>query len=288
MNSRKSRSQRRQGIAKKVSKPLQKPPNVSFSRRTGIWMAGILTAALAAASGTWLTGLSGKAAGAFHLSSGPVLTATADVLFESNQYALTTPVTTIADRVTLQNGTATGEAIMALISRHGGVAVGLLNVTLVLQGHRDGLRIIDINPQILGRHLPAPKAAYLVVPRQGTEPIQAVTADTDLTFPELESGGVPYFSKYEVSLADGESESFQISFTAATGFRIFNLIITYLFEGKQYQQTVPGPDNGAFEIAGLARDYDYYGTIYWGPSWNQFEVASTAQACQMFPRSRGC
>lgn len=191
---------------------------------------------LAAALGTWLTGLGNTVASSFN--RGPALTAIADVLFDSNQYALTKPVTTVADRVTLLGGVASDQAVMSVIARHGGVAVGLLNVTLVLQGHRDSLRIVDIKPQVLTRPESAPTAAYLSYPQ--------------------------------------------------AGFHEFNLLITYITGGRQYEQTVPGPGNGAFEIAGQAPDYHDYGTVYWGLSGNQFEVASTEQDCNLFPRSRGC
>jgi hypothetical protein len=161
-------------------------------------------------------------------------------------------------------------------------------VTLVLQGHRAGLRIIDIVPQAVADPGPPPTAAFLSFPAAGTFATIQVSADMDRAFPVLQSGGSPYFSAHEIQLANGESTTFQIAFTAATGFHEFTLGVTYITGGRQEQLTVPGPFDGLFKIAGMAISYHDYHTVYWGLSANQLAVATHSQDCQLFPGSGGC
>lgn len=236
------------------------------------------------ALGAWLIDW-GKSVGA---NSGPALAVIVDVdPMSSNSYALTDPVTSAADRITLLSGTASPEDIMALIMRHGGAPLGSLDATLILEGRWSSLRIIDIQPQILPAK-GAPVAAFLSFPTAGSVSVIPVTADLNQPFPVLETGSGPYFNTHEIDLVQGERESFRISFQATKGYYEFNLLVTYVSGGKQYQQTIPGPTNGVFRLAAMAADYHDYGTIYFGISGNQFEVASRSQACRVFPKSRGC
>ena len=262
-----------------------------FPGRLVAWIAGVLGAGLAAALGVWLSGLGHSALSL--VDRGPALTATADVFSPSPKYVLTTAVISRADRLTLLGGFATGTQVLSVITRHGGVPIGSLDLILDLQGHRSGLRVIDIAPQVVPSGK-APTAAFLAFPQEGTEPIIPVSADMDQAFPALDSGGVPYFSGHDIDLANGENETFKISFTASSGFREFRLIVTYVTGGKQYQQAVSGPDapggpdSEVFELAGQGGDSHDYSTVYYGLSDNQFQVASAAQDCSLFPKSRGC
>jgi hypothetical protein len=235
---------------------------LGFSRRAAAWGAGVLAAALAAALGTWLTGLGNTVANS--LNRGPALSAIADILSGPYSYALAEPVTSENDRVTLLSGTASDSALVSLISRHGGAPVRRLDVTLVLQGHRDGLRVIDIVPQETNQPEPSPTAAFLAPPSAGTFANIQVSVDMDQPFPVLQSAGSPYFSRDEIQLANGESTTFQITFTATTGFHVFSLVVTYITDGKQERFTVPGPFDGLFKIAGIATDYRNYHMVYWG------------------------
>jgi hypothetical protein len=246
---------------------------------------------VAAALGVWLTGLGNSIVAV--IDRGPALTAVADVLWPSPTYVLKTAVSSRADRLALLGGFATGTQVLSEVARHGGVPVGSLDLVVDLQSHRSDLRVIDIRPQVVPAGK-APAAAFLAFPQEGVEPVIPVAADMEDTFPELDSGGVPYFSEHDIDLASGENETFKMSFTASTGFREFRLIITYVTGGRQYQQAVPGPDvpggpdGDVFKLAGQAGDYHDYGTVYYGLSDSQFQVATAAQECELFPRSRGC
>jgi len=104
----------------------------------------------------------------------------------------------------------------------------------------------------------------------------------------LDNGARPYFDSHEIDLVRGERKSFRMTFVAKTGYHQFSLTITYLYGSKQYEQTIPGPTDGLFQVTGESSDYHDYGTVYFGIGSNQFEVASRSQACDMFRHSRGC
>src|ERR1700735_5189966 len=135
MSSRKNRARRGRGGDSGRSRRRQRAqpakPGFALSRRAAAWGAGVLAAALAAALGTWLTGLGSTVADGLH--RGPALSAIADILPGPYDYALGQPVRSTPDRVTLFSGTASDGAVMSLITRHGGAPVEYLDVTLVLQ-----------------------------------------------------------------------------------------------------------------------------------------------------------
>jgi hypothetical protein len=290
MGRRKRRSRGAHGGVGQSSQPRQKGHRAKqehgFYRRAGAWGAGVLAVALAGALGTWLTGLGHNVAD--NLSRGPSLSAFVDILPGPYDYVLADPVTSTADRVTLLSGTASNGALMSLIARHHGAPVHYLDVTLVLQGHRDGVRVVDIVPQVVTNPGPPPTGAFLAFPSEGTLPNIQVSADMDRSYPLLQSGGAPYFNANEIQLANGESTTFQIAFTATTGFHEFTLMVTYISDGSQEQLAVPGPLDGLFKIAGTAPSYLDYRIVYLGLSANEFAVATLSQDCQLFPRSRGC
>jgi hypothetical protein len=241
---------------------------------------------LATALGAWLTDW-GKSFTA-NSTSGPAFYAIADVDPGSGQdYVLASPVTSAADKVTLLSGTASDADVMALIARHGGVPVSRLTVTVILTGNRSGLRIVDITPNVVAAKL-IPAAAYLLFSSAGAVGVTSVNANLDSPLPVLDQGSSPYFESHEIDLGRGERYSFRMTFEAETGYRQFNLAVTYIYGSKQYEQTIPGPADGLFQVTGRAKDYHAYGTIYYGIGPSQFEVASKSQSCSIFPHSKGC
>ena len=253
--------------------------------RSGAWIAGVAAVVLAAALGAWLTDW-GKSFTA-NSTSGPAIYAIADVdPMSSNDYVLANPVTSTADKVTLLTGTASYADVMGLITRHGGVPVSHLTVTVILTGNRSSLRIVDIEPNIVVAKT-IPDAAYLSFPSAGAVDIVPLSADLDRPFPALSEGSSPYFHSHQTELKRGERESFRMTFDAST-YHEFNLTMTYVYGGKEYEQPIPGPRNGLFQVTGTASDYHDYGITYIGIANNKFEVASKAQACGIFSHSRGC
>ena len=230
----------------------------------------------------------GKAALASRVDNGPALSVFTDIDPSATyDYALTTPVTSAADQVTLESGTASDAEVTALIARHGGVAVSQLNATIVLQSRRASLQVVDIQPRILVAEK-APAAAFVAYPKQGVVPVLPVTISLDTAFPAFMSGSSPYFRHHQIQLARGESETFGASFMATTGYYEFDLVITYITAGKQVRQVIGGPGGRPFRLAAQAADYRAYGTVYAGMAGNQFEVAGKPQLCALFPASRGC
>jgi hypothetical protein len=268
--------------------PGTNPRRPWFLRGAGAWVAGIVSGVLVVAGGAWFLDFGRSVAD----NSGPALAAVADVdPLSTHSYALADPVTSAADKVTLLSGTGSAAQVTRLIARHGGVPVSRMDVTLILEGRRSSLRIVNIQPQI--RHEPAgrpPRAAFIQLPQAGSEPVIPVTTELGQPGSVLETKSGPYFDSEQIDLVRGERESFRISFLATTGYYEFTLLVTYVDGGHQYEQTIPGPIDGTFRLAGLAADYHDYGALYLGTSeaGNQFEVASTAQSCQLFKKSAGC
>jgi hypothetical protein len=285
-NRRRSRNQHpatRPGAKKPQEKKLA---GTGLFSRTGAWLAGVAAVVLATALGSWLTdwGKSFTASSA----SGPAFYASVNVdRGSTDYYVLASPVTSAADRVTLLSGTASDADVMALIARHGGVPVHQLTVTVILTGNRSSLRIVDITPNMMATRA-APAAAYLAFPTGGAVGVTSVNVNLDRPLPVLYKGSSPYFDSNEIDLVRGERYSFRMTFETGTGYHEFNLIVTYIYAGKQYEQTIPGSTHGLFQVIGPAADYHDYRIIYFGINPNQFEVASKTQSCILFPHSGGC
>jgi hypothetical protein len=263
----------------------------------GVLAAAVIVAVAAAGAGTWLargTGhvapRGGGAALAARSHSAPPLSVFVDIHPAGTgtyYYALSTPVTSTADQVTLGSGTAPYSAVADLITRHGGAPVGRFNATITLQSNRASLQVVDIQPQIL-RSGPGPTAAFLAFPQEGTTESVPVSADLDAPFPAFMSGSAPFFGPHQVELELGERETFYVSFTAVKRSYEFNLLVTYIVGARQYQKVIDGPGPGPFRIAAKPSDYHAYKTVYQGLSANQFVTADHQQLCVLFPGSRGC
>ncbi|MCO5993324.1 hypothetical protein NE234_08135 [Actinoallomurus sp. WRP9H-5] len=259
----------------------------SFGYRAGAWAAGILAVVLASALGGWLTDW-GKSF-VSNPNRGPALSAIVDVdNFAASAYVLAEPVTSTADRVTLESGTAGESDIMALIQRHGGAAVTKIDATIVLEGRRSSLRIVDIRP----RPRPVkkvPAAAFLAITPGGSEPTIPVSVDFGHGAPVFMGGSRPYFRYHQIDLTRGERTTLAVTFTATAGYHEFDLVVTYVTGGKQFQQTIPGPTAGVFRLAARSSDYHTYGTVYEGSLDDKFTVAGRQELCsQLFRASRGC
>lgn len=259
-----------------------KKKRLRFLRGPVGWVATIVSGILIAAGTAWVLDFA-RTAGE---NSGPAMSAIADVDSLSTRcYALADPITSAADKVTLLSGTASPAQVTALLARHGGVNVGRLVLTLILEGRRGSLRIVNIQPQV--RSVKPPAAAMLQYASAGSVDITQVTADLDSPVPQLDEGSQPYFNSKEIDLVRGERQTFRVTFEAATGSFEFNLLVTYVTGGKQYEQTIPGPARGYFLLSGLDAERQY-GTVYAGVSENQFEVASVPQARLIFSKTQGC
>jgi hypothetical protein len=260
--------------------------------RRNAFTAAIVALVLVAALIVWRTSLGSpdrsKAALASRDDKGPALLVFADIgPSATGYYVLTTPVTSAADLVTLEGGAESDADVEALIARHGGVAVGQLDATIVLQSERASLQVVNIEPLILAPKK-APDAAFVAYPRQGVVPVLQVTVNLDSALPVLMSGSSPYFRDHQIELGRGERETFGVSFMASAGYYEFDLLITYITAGKQYRQIAYGPGGQVFRLASQASDYHTYRTVYAGVSGNQFEVANRSQLCALFRVARGC
>jgi hypothetical protein len=265
------------------------------SRREALAMAGI-AAVVAVGLGTWLvrTGHvalhSSGGALAAQSDSAPPLSVFVDIHPAGTgtyYYALSAPVTSAADQVALESGTAPYSAVADLIARHGGAPVGRFNATITLQSNRHGLQVVDIQPQILNSG-PGPTAAFLAFPQEGTTESVPVSVDLDAPFPAFMSGSAPFFGPHQVVLKLGERKTFYASFTAVKRSYEFNLLVTYILGTRQYQKVADGHSSTPFRIAAMATDYRTYKTIYQGLSSNQFVIADHERLCVLFPDSRGC
>jgi hypothetical protein len=292
-----SRSPSLPPAAEQRSFPVPLGHRLRRSRMT-VLAAAIVVAVAAVGVGTRLAGGAGYLAP--HAGGGSALAAHKDTALPLSvfvdihpaetgtfYYVLATPVTSAADQVTLGSGTEPDSAVADLITRHGGAPVGGFNATIVLQGNRPSLQIVDIQPQILSSG-PGPTAAFLAYPQEGALDSVPVSVDLDAAFPAFMSGPVPFFGPHQVELKLGERETFDVSFTAARRSYEFNLLVTYITGGRQYQQVIGGPGSEPFRIAAKAADYRTYKTVYQGLSSNQFVIADHAQVCVIFPDSRGC
>jgi hypothetical protein len=254
----------------------------AFLGGAGRWVAGVVSGILVVAGGAWLLGFARSVSD----NSGPAIVAIGDIgPLSTRCYALADPVTSAADKVTLLSGTASPAQVTALIARHGGVNVGRLVLTLILEGHRDSLRIVNIQPQV--RVVKPPTAALLQYASAGSVDITEVSANLDSPFPQLEENAQPYFNSKEIDLVRGERQTFRVTFEATTGSFKFNLLVTYVTGDQQHEQTIPGPAHGYFLLSGLDAEQQY-GTVYSGVSGNQFKVASQPQARLIFRKTEGC
>lgn len=252
----------------------------AFLRGTFGWVTTVISGIIIAAGGVWLVNFA-RSVGE---SRGPAMAAIGDIdPLSTRCYALADPITSAADKVTLLSGTATPAQVSALIARHGGVNVGRLVLTLILTGRRSSLRIVNIQPHV--HKVNPPTAALLQYASAGTVDITQVSSNLDSLGAQFEESSQPYFNSQEIDLVNGERQTFRITFEATTGSFAFNLLVTYVTGGQQYEQTISGPSHGYFLLSGL---YTHYGTVYSGVNDNQFEVASEAQSRLIFSKTQGC
>ncbi len=252
----------------------------AFLRGTFGWVTTVVSGIIIAAGGVWLLDFARSVGD----SSGPAMAAVGDIdPLSTRCYALADPITSASDKVTLLSGTASPAQVSALIARHGGVNVGRLVLTLILTGRRSSLRIVNIQPQV--HKVKPPTAALLQYASAGTVDITQVSSNLDSPFAQLEESSQPYFNSQEIDLVNGERQTFRITFEATTGSWAFNLLVTYVTGGQQYEQAISGPSHGYFLLSGLDTRY---GTVYSGVNENQFEVASEAQSRLIFSKTEGC
>lgn len=253
-----------------------------FFRSTGAWVATVISGIIVVAGGAWLLDFARSVGD----SRGPAMAAVGDIdPLSTRCYALADPITSASDKVTLLSGTASAGQVSALIARHGGVNVGRLVLTLILTGRRNSLRIVNIQPQV--HTVKPPTAALLQYASAGTVDITQVSSNLDSLGAQLEESSQPYFNSQEIDLVNGERQTFRITFEAQTGSWAFNLLVTYVTGGQQYEQTISGPSHGYFLLSGLDAEQDY-GTVYSGVNENQFEVASQTQSRMIFSKTEGC
>ncbi|MGH3247908.1 MAG: hypothetical protein ACRDOI_17140 [Trebonia sp.] len=158
----------------------------------------------------------------------------------------------------------------------------------MLYSNAPSVRVVDIQPQLLATRSPAPAAAFLSHSNQGTVANTQVTVNLDSAVPAFMSGGTPFFAGGQPVLPSGQSQTITATFLATRGYFEFDLLVTYIAGGKQYQITVRKPTEGTFQLASKTADYRTYRTVYLGVSPNQFEIADKSQECGLFPSSRGC
>jgi hypothetical protein len=270
----------------------------TFTYKAAAWTAGIIGTVLATVLSAWLTDWgnalfshsdSNRAPGSYAASGLPPLSVIVDIDPGGTlNYALATPVTSSADQVTLESGTASNSDVSALITRHGGVAVGQLTAMIVLHSNGPSIQIENIQPQVLAAKTPPPTAAFLAYPQQGIVPVAPVTVNLNSAFPALMSGSTPFFNRDQILLSSEQSQTITATFYTTSGYSEFDLVITYITGGRQYQMTVHDPADGAFRLTAKATAYRTYREVYQGISGNQFEIADKSQLCDLFPRAQGC
>lgn len=248
--------------------PAGPPPGTEApeeGRRSGrallTWVAGILSAVIAAVVGVVFTGWFGSLGpGAFDELSGvaaPFTVAYVSIR-DDPDLALREPVATARDRAILLGIPEEGERA-EFMERHHAAPVGNVTAIAVLNGNRSSLRIADLRPRILSRG-PVSAGALLRPAGAGEAGTIEIRADLDRKAPrfmpvEGNDKDTPYFESQQIDLARDERATLIMTFTARKAYYEFDIVATVVTGDGTEEVVIRGPGDRPFRVTGPAPDY---------------------------------
>lgn len=278
--------------ARTVSAPprKQEPEQAASGRWKGplTWFAGIASGVIIAAVGvvftTWFNGPGSGAIDA--VSSGPPIEVGHVAVDDSElPTVLREPVTDPGERVLMRSGGS--DQLDALLTRHRVASVGDMNVTVVLVGNRNSVRIVDMKPVVRSRGLVS-DGAFLAPITAGE--VDTVELSTDLDRPPLrfttpEDRRTSYFSKKQIDLKRDERVTLSLSIRGKKQYYEFDLVATVLAGDRSEQVVIKGPDGSPFRLTGAAKSYRSY---YQESAMGGWEFRSRDQWCASDPVPEEC
>ncbi|MGA5699852.1 hypothetical protein [Peterkaempfera bronchialis] len=256
------------------------PEAAPAGRQWRAWLAGVAAAVVAAVLGGIFTGWWGATGpDALRSLTGEPPLHVIMVRTEEGPLALETPVTAPGERAALLPG-ASEEQFGQVVRAHKGAGAGRLDVTVVLEGARGSVRIVDIVPRVRASGSPL-TGAYFAPTTAGEVGTVALSADMDAPRPGFSAGGgsKAYFRQKQIDLARGEQTTVVMSFTARQASYAFDLQVTVSADGKAQTLTLAPQDGGLFRVTGLPRKPQRYARVY-VRSAGAWVVAAGPQRCK--------
>ncbi|SPL88970.1 unnamed protein product [[Actinomadura] parvosata subsp. kistnae] len=249
------------------------------------WLAGILSAVIVAAAGVVVTAwLNADGPDTLDRVTGepPVKVGHVAVDHAAQDLALRTPVQDPADRAVLL-GSAGASRRDAVLARHEWAPLEAAELTVVLVGNRSSVRIVDIQPRVLGR-APVSDGALLVHTPAGEADAIELAADLDQPAPRFATSGdpdTPYFRKKQIDLKRDERVTLSMAVTGTAACYTFDLLVTVLAGDRTEQLTITGPDRTPFRVTGTSATYQGYYTYSQMGGW---QPIPRSQACAIEPK----
>ncbi|NUW35970.1 hypothetical protein HTZ77_31805 [Nonomuraea sp. SMC257] len=223
------------------------------------WVAGIAAAVIGTASGVVFTGwFNSLGPAAFDGLGGSPPVTVAYVMLQNDglDLALREPVTAFQDRAILL-GRPDAAQRAAFLERYRAAGIGRMQITVVLEGNRAGLRIADVRPRVLSSAPPS-DAALLTPSSAGEAPAIEVVADLDRPVPRLttkKDPRVPYFSTRQIDLVRGERATLSITAATTKGFYEFEFVATVVSDGHAEELRITAPGGRPFRLTARSRAY---------------------------------
>ncbi|WP_155357422.1 hypothetical protein [Acrocarpospora macrocephala] len=210
----------------------------------------------------------------------PLLRVTEDL---EGAVALDRPIDDADDRAALLTDP---DSFPRLVAKYGGATVGRVDVSIVAEGGRGRVRVVDIRPRI-ARKLPALDDSYFL-PGSGGEPA-VISMTSYLDRPDIrfhlpgKAGGL-YFSAKHIEIARGEQVGLLLTFEAKKAYYEFDIVVTVLADGREYQKIINRKDGTKFRVTGVAADYRRF---YEGDGSTWYPMRKGGK-CRIFTKSKGC
>ncbi|MFF0771239.1 hypothetical protein ACFYUK_20295 [Nonomuraea wenchangensis] len=181
------------------------------------------------------------------------------------------------------------ESFSRLVTKYQGAPVGRLDLTIVAEGGRSRVRVVDIRPRV-ARRLPVLTGSYFRPTSAGEAGVISMKSDLDRPDSRFRLSGKSdrlYFSTKQIELARGEQVTLLLTFEAKKAFYEFDLVATLIADGREYQQVIERKSGGKFRVTGAAKDYRRYHQTYEGDGFS-WSPMSRPVKCRIFPKSKGC
>ncbi len=264
------------------------PERSGRGRAAVSWVAGILSAVVIAAIGVVFTTWYGsRGVDAIDRISGsrPVNVVYVDIDESERKIALRERVSDSRERVIFLG--RDGVQYQALRTRHHAALIGEMQVTVVLEGSRSTLRIVDIQPRVLTKG-PVSKGALLVPTTAGEVGTIELSADLDRPTPRFttpKNRRTPYFTSKQIDLKRDERVTLVMSIKGRKAYYEFDLVATVIAEGRTEKISIKGPDGTPFRLTGPAVDYD---SVYVQSSIGGWTPVTRERQCTIVPKSKAC
>ncbi|UBU08959.1 hypothetical protein [Nonomuraea gerenzanensis] len=248
-----------------------------------MWVAGIVSAVLAAAAGVVFTGwFNTLGPGVFDevVSKEPLTVAYVSISDEGPSIALRDPVTSPQDRAILL-GRADAMEEAAFLERHRAAQVGRMVVVAVLSGNRARLRIADVRPRVLERE-PVSDSALLNPASAGEEGTIEIAADLDRPVPlfvPLKGRKTPYFQTKQIDLVRDEQVTLAMTLTACEAYYEFEFVATVVSDGRAEEVVIRRPGGLPFRLTGPAREYGVSYDEHPMGGWRPASASPVKQEC---------